>query len=683
MHKKALVDWSLETMKLSYKLSHIVLGTAMLMPTLVFAVAQSDTLVQRNIGEVVVVSFATQSVVAPQTLSGIQLRKLTSCSVADAVRFFSGVQIKDYGGVGGLKTVDVRSMGSNHVGIFIDGLQVGNAQNGTVDLGRFSLDNMEEVSVYNGQKNDVCQSAKEYATSASIYLRTLRPVFAESEHWHLKAGGRGGSFATINPFFVFEQKINNKVSLSANAEYLHSDGKYKFEYHKKLQLSDGQIVAAWDTTGVRHNTDVKAVRIESGVYGNAWHLKAYLYDSERGLPCAIVRNVWDSQQRQWDRNVFVQGQYLFTLSNANQIKISSKYSNDYMRYFNPDTTSLYVDNRFRQQAFYLSSAGMVGLGQHVCINLSADYECAWLSSNMSSFASPVRNTLLVALAASVQASRCRMQASLLGNYISDATRQQSRNNRTVKHTPALFFSALIADDIRVRSYFKRMFRMPTFNDLYYTEIGNTSLQPEYATQVDFGVELKHVFSHSYGSIIADAYYNKITNKIVAVPKGNSLYRWMMMNVGKVEVRGAETRWSVQSTWGKLNTNMQLTYTYQKAQDITDPTDNGPRGTYKGQISYIPEHSGSFTCSAEAVGISLFYSFIYVGERYHVSANIPENYEPSWYTHDLMLARSWALKSGGDVRLSAAVNNMLNQQYDVVLNYPMPGRNYKIELKLTI
>ena len=49
----------------------------------------------------------------------------------------------------------------------------------------------------------------------------------------------------------------------------------------------------------------------------------------------------------------------------------------------------------------------------------------------------------------------------------------------------------------------------------------------------------------------------------------------------------------------------------------------------------------------------------------------------------MLARSWALKSGGDVRLSAAVNNMLNQQYDVVLNYPMPGRNYKIELKLTI
>lgn len=31
-------------------------------------------------------------------------------------------------------------------------IELGNAQNGTVDLGRFSLDNMESVTLYNGQK---------------------------------------------------------------------------------------------------------------------------------------------------------------------------------------------------------------------------------------------------------------------------------------------------------------------------------------------------------------------------------------------------------------------------------------------------------------------------------------------------------------------------------------------------
>ena len=73
-------------------------------------------------------------------------------NVADALRYFSGIQIKDYGGVGGLKTVNIRSMGTNHVGVFYDGIELGNAQNGTVDLGRFSLDNMESVTLYNGQK---------------------------------------------------------------------------------------------------------------------------------------------------------------------------------------------------------------------------------------------------------------------------------------------------------------------------------------------------------------------------------------------------------------------------------------------------------------------------------------------------------------------------------------------------
>src|SRR5690554_2210183 len=46
-------------------------------------------------------------IVPAQTLSGEQLKKLSVVSVADALRYFSGVQIKDYGGIGGLKTVNV------------------------------------------------------------------------------------------------------------------------------------------------------------------------------------------------------------------------------------------------------------------------------------------------------------------------------------------------------------------------------------------------------------------------------------------------------------------------------------------------------------------------------------------------------------------------------------------------
>ena len=96
-----------------------------------------------------------KEVIPVQVLSGKELQRLNSHSVADALRYFSGVQIKDYGGIGGLKTINIRSLGSHHTGVFYDGIQLGNAQNGIVDLGRFSLDDVEEIALYNGQKSDI------------------------------------------------------------------------------------------------------------------------------------------------------------------------------------------------------------------------------------------------------------------------------------------------------------------------------------------------------------------------------------------------------------------------------------------------------------------------------------------------------------------------------------------------
>ena len=57
-------------------------------------------------------------IIPSQTLGGERIEALRSHSVADALRYFSGIQVKDYGGGGGVKTVDMRSMGTNHMGVF-------------------------------------------------------------------------------------------------------------------------------------------------------------------------------------------------------------------------------------------------------------------------------------------------------------------------------------------------------------------------------------------------------------------------------------------------------------------------------------------------------------------------------------------------------------------------------------
>ena len=100
-----------------------------------------------EIKEVSVIGLKDKEVIKPQVLKAADLERMSSHSVADALRYFSGVQIKDYGGIGGVKTVNIRSMGSNHVGVFYNGVQLGNMQNGQVDLGRYSLDNGDAISL--------------------------------------------------------------------------------------------------------------------------------------------------------------------------------------------------------------------------------------------------------------------------------------------------------------------------------------------------------------------------------------------------------------------------------------------------------------------------------------------------------------------------------------------------------
>ncbi len=74
------------------------------------------------------------------TIKEIETTGITS--VADAVRRFTGVTVKDYGGIGGLKTVSLRGFGAQHTVVAYDGITLNDAQAGMIDISRFSLNNV-------------------------------------------------------------------------------------------------------------------------------------------------------------------------------------------------------------------------------------------------------------------------------------------------------------------------------------------------------------------------------------------------------------------------------------------------------------------------------------------------------------------------------------------------------------
>ncbi|MCM1004720.1 MAG: TonB-dependent receptor [Prevotella sp.] len=647
-------------------------------------IAQKDTLL-----EAVVIGHINpyEEIIPAQSLNAKALEKLNSNSVADALRYFSGVQLKDYGGVGGVKTLDIRSMGTNHMGVFYDGIQLGNAQNGQIDLGKYSLDNIEEISLYNGQKSRILQPAKDFGSSGSVYISTRRPRFRDNKRYNLNVTFRAGSFGLVNPSARLEYRLSKRVSLSANAEYTYANGRYKFRYKKVF--SDGTL--AWDTTATRRNGDIHAFRAEAGLFGTLnsgkWMGKLYYYDSERGIPGAIVNNVWKNSQRQWDRNFFAQGTFQKQLTDRYEILAGAKYARDYMHYLNPDTTLMYINNRFNQDEIYATLAQKYALTRHWEVSLSTDYQWNHLDANLVNFAEPQRHSFLAALATALDLEHFKVQASGMGTFVWDRTRLNRKS--MAKFTPAVFMSYTpwIDAGLAFRAFFKRAFRMPTFNDLYYTDIGNANLKPEFATQYNIGVDWKPTFSSgivSYLHLSADGYHNRISDKIIAVPKGTGQYRWMMMNIGKVRIWGLDVTAQTSLMLAcDITLNGGVSYTFQSAKDYSDPSDNlDAAGTYKRQIAYIPNHSGSVTAGGAWRGLDVNYSFIYVGERWDNSSNIPQNYVQPWYTHDMSLSWTQSLHSC-TLKATLEINNLLNQQYEVIRNYPMPGRNYRLSLRFDI
>ncbi|MBR1547432.1 MAG: TonB-dependent receptor [Prevotella sp.] len=645
----------------------------------------------QHIGEVTVVARYNHKEVLPsQTLTGEQLERLNAHSVADALRYFSGLQLKDYGGVGGIKTVNIRSMGSSHLGISYDGIELGNAQNGQTDLGQLSLDNVEEITLFNGQKSALLQPASDFGHAGSVYIRTRAPRFADGRRTNLALKAKYGSSDLFRLSALWEQRLSRRVSSSLSTEVMTASGKYKFRYMRRRQ--DGSV--AYDTTATRQNGDIWAVRAEGNLHGSLddgfWKLKLYTYHSERGIPGAIVNNVWRRGERQWDHNTFVQGRWQQRLAERLTSQAVAKYAYYDTRYVNRDTTTLAVDNTYKQQELYFSTSNVYDITPWWSGSLCYDIKWNRLDSDMRQFVEPSRLSHYLSLATAMSWERLKMQASVLMTAVKDHTRKAKSPDAVSCWTPAIYLNVypLPSPSLSLRAYAKRSFRMPTFNDLYYTEMGNALLKPEVALQYNGGLSYDRRWQRGlvrYVHLQADAYYNTVHDKIVAYPKGQQ-FRWTMLNLGTVHIKGvdAEAELTTVPLRGLLLTG-RLQYTYQDARDVTDPQDS----YYGHQIPYIPWHSGSAILNVQYGPWDLNYSFIYAGERYNQQENIRYNYMQPWYTSDLSLSyvfrgrRAAAGGRGCEMRLMLEVNNVFSQDYDVILNYPMPKRNYGITLDVKI
>lgn len=616
-----------------------------------------------------------------QILSSKALANINALQLSDAVKHFSGVTVKDYGGVGGLKTISVRSLGANHTAVSYDGITLTDAQTGQIDLGRFSLDNVDMLSLNSGQSDRIFQPARLFASGSVLSIETKRPKFNDNKKTAGKFSIKTGSWGLANPAFLWEQKIGNKLSSSISGEWMQTNGKYPYLLYYTHNQKDSSSVEQ------RQNTDVKNFRIEGALFADLSKkenadFKVYYYQSNRGLPGAtIYYNTQNfSSQRLSDNTFFVQGSYTNDFSQKWALKANIKYNRGYMRYLDPTYLNEKgeTENNYTQQEYYASAAILYRAFKNISFSLSNDIAYSDLKADLYNFSYPTRITNLTALAGKFVSNQLLITASILSTIVDEdvKTGTSAKNYKQLSPYASISVKPFKDIDFRLRMFYKNIFRMPSFNDLYYSRIGNPNLNPEKTNQFNIGATARIPINKIIPliSVTVDAYHNGVTDKIVAYPTKN-IFVWTILNYGKVDVNGLdatlETAISLSENYRfRLNGN----YSYQKALNITNPKGR----EYKHQVPYTPRVSGSSRLAFEMPYCTLAYSVLWSGKRYILNQNYAENRLSEYADHSIMISGNYSRKNQSVV-LNLEILNLLNENYAIVRYFPMPGRSWRMTL----
>ncbi len=649
------------------------------------ASAQTDTAKKLKEVDVNNKSIPQIQTVAPvQQISANAFDQYSALNVADAIRDFSGVNIKDYGGIGGLKTVSVRGLGANHTAVLYDGVEINDAENGQIDLGKLNLNGVQQITLYNAQPENILAPARSFASASVLSIQTIQPHLNVSKPYQFLVGVNAGSFGLINPFLQWQQRIGDRWSFIINSNFENANGQYKYKTN----------INGPDTTLTRNNTDVKDQQADGALYwakndSNKFNLHVNYYNSDRGLPGAVINTNPISTQRLLNRNIFLQSGYQHTWNSGLSILLNTKLSQELTHYKDPYFLNNHggIDDRYTQREFYLSAALSYHLTQNWEVSYAGDVSFSSLGatsgdSSLYNYAYPKRFTLLNVLASNLKLGKWFFQGSLLNTYVNEQVKTGTPTQPENVLSPTLMasFQPFKKPDWLLRAFYKDIFREPTFDEQYFFAVnGSRNLKPEFAKQYDLGLtyrkSLNGVFD--YITVAADCYYNSVTNKIVSIPSQN-LELVSIINLGKVKIEGTDISIKTQTKEvNGLRGLLSVNYTYQYAVDVDLNSQY-----YLQQIPYTPKNTLALNAGVNYRQTGLFFNQVISSSRYYLGQSVPENLVDGYAVSDLSFIYKFSIAKNSAV-LSAHADNLFNENYMIVRNFPMPGRSYLLSFQIKI
>lgn len=609
-------------------------------------------------------------------ISSEDLNKLGIVTLSDALNRMPGINLRDYGGAGGMKTVSVRGLGTQHTGVTYDGAPLSDVQSGQIDLSRYSIDNIRNLSLVIGDNEDIFVPARTAASAASLVIGSWSPHIM-NDRLDLTAQIKGGSFGYVSPYLRVGKSNGRNIAFLASGEYTHSDNNYPFTMPNGIQTVHAK----------RKNSSMDSGHGELNFkwqprVGTSLTAKFYGLGSFQHLPGPATLYNDVSNQTLRDVNLFGQVNFRSKLSSVFSLNTLAKFNWSRTHYMDWDGSypNGVLDNLYKQREAYATAAVLCVPTHGLALSYAFDYFYNDLHSNLKTHNSPHRNSVLQSLNVKYNFDWLTLTARALMSIYMDSPGDGEKRLSHSRLSPSFGMSVrpVRGQNFFIRFNYKNIFRMPSFNELYFDHFGSINLDPEDTEQLNLGLTygISGLSWLSSLDVTVDGYFNWVKNKIVAVPF--NMFVWTMTNMGRVHAYGVDITLDARfPIYPRQSLIVTGNYSWQRALARTarDKLD------WNKQLPYTPEHSGAFSATWENPWVSVGAHGNGCTLRYATPENLPSSRMAGYMEFGFTAYRTFRFH-GHELEVRVDLINALNKQYEIVARYPMPGRAYRGSIKFT-
>ena len=628
---------------------------------------QQDSI--QEVGEVIVNQTVFQYS-RNSSMNANEIEELSPVDIGDVLMKISGVNLKSYGSLGGLKTVSMRGLGTNHSAIVKDGFVINNTQTGQVNLGQIEVDNVVGVVSSVGERYATILPISAQISGSTFLLKTFENTFS-SDTLQIRSSVKYGSFNQQFAYLGAKYQPNNWF-FSATGSFRKSDGNYDYAYKNgSIHVEDERL-----------NNDYQDFNVGVSI-GHKWKSNSFRLgykhtEIDQGLPGAVI--LYNATQ---DERMTTNDHSFFGDINLNGKKsILRIYANgrlNDLRYTDP--TFLNTSGGIDVTYFNRNITGGISIAtdpkRHVTFNGGTEFILSDLTENGDNFDHPTRLHNVSLLGTCFKAESFKIITQLSSQLILEDNPNGLSGANHFRVNPFVSIEQQGNGKMKLKQslWYRNSFRMPSFNELYYNNIGNNLLKPEDANQLNYGVSFKPIDEKLSIFVRSNVYFNRVKNKIVAIPTKN-LFVWSMQNVGTTNIYGFEiildANYQLAKNWKSTITG---NYSYQRTIDVTDK--DSP--TYKNQIAYIPLHTVNLDLQLDYRKTGIRFSNYYISERYSLNENVIANRVEEFLISDLTVFYRFQLKNGHKLKVQFTAKNIFDQSYSYIRSFAMPGRNYLISI----